>query len=383
MCEASKYPRRYSERFPYTQEILQILKSPKYELEYSPQDLKGIDYHLKLERYLFKNVLDFTTNSITFTYCEKEHNSYNYPSIYIEDLATAFNSDIVFSSVTQKAEVLFPSEQAPKPSLMGRKQHYSLTELALFKLCPKLYYHWESSNNESAYLSKIQLKFYFEAILFCDLFDRFMAYNLENRKVYQKESNEYQAIIKSLWNDCAKYHSQYFSFFNEYEKQDTYRNIIQKVCSSVENSIQYVKGQRYTIISYSNKEYCGSDYTLTVEHDNRFVDYDYKRWRMSQNSTYLHFLVLKTTDGKSEIKHYSEMIDALDRNDPNEDRINLVSRIIAKINIQFDSGRFIHDGVARTDALVSEISDYNFANAKAMSSEYCRYCRYSETCLGI
>lgn len=120
-----------------------------------------------------------------------------------------------------------------------------------------------------------------------------------------------------------------------------------------------------------------------MEHDNRFVDYDKKTWRMSQNSTYIHFLVLKTSDNKSELKHYADMITALDNNDPNEDRINLVSRIIAKINIQFDSKRYANDGIARTDALVDEICNYNFARAATMPSKYCTYCRYSETCVGI
>jgi len=76
------------------------------------------------------------------------------------------------------------------------------------------------------------------------------------------------------------------------------------------------------------------------------------------------------------------MIKALDDNSPNEDRINLTSRIIAKINIQFDSNRFAADGVSRTDALVDELLQYDFSNAAAMPSNYCSYCRFNDVCAG-
>ena len=103
---------------------------------------------------------------------------------------------------------------------------------------------------------------------------------------------------------------------------------------------------------------------------------------MSQSTSYIEFLVMKTDNHRSQLVHYKDMIDALDRNDSNEDRINLVSRILAKINIQFDSKRFVSDGIKRTDALVDEITHYNFAQAEAIESNYCSYCRYNDFCLG-
>ena len=91
---------------------------------------------------------------------------------------------------------------------------------------------------------------------------------------------------------------------------------------------------------------------------------------MSQNGTYLEFLIMKTSEGKSKLVHYKDMIDALDRNDENEDRINLTARIISKINIQFDSKRFAGDGIKRTDALVHEVNNYDFSKAEAMKKEF-------------
>lgn len=382
MCEASKYPRRYMERFPYTPELLKILKSDQYGMNFVPQDLKGDDYHLQLERYLFKNTLDFTTDSITFTYSEKENDSANRPSIFIEDIVTAFDSEIPYLTDTQLDSDIQPWDEIVHQSFMDKKSRYSLTELATFKLCPRLYFHTEIDENKGVYLNKHQLRFYFEAILFCDLFERFMQYNLDNKMVYCKGFNGHHDILHALWPNCIEFHKPFFEFFSEYEKQDVYRNVLHKVCSSLESSIQYITGEHYTILSYNSKDYKGAGYILTIEHDNRFVDYDKKTWRMSQNSTYLHFLVLKTTDSKTELKHYADMIQALNENDTNEDRINLMSRIIAKINIQFDSGRFVQDGIARTDDLVNEVCTYNFAKGTVMPSNYCTYCRYSETCVG-
>ena len=103
---------------------------------------------------------------------------------------------------------------------------------------------------------------------------------------------------------------------------------------------------------------------------------------MSQNKTYIEFLVLKTSDRSSELVHYKDMIKALDEAEGQEDRVNLISRIIAKINIQFDSKRFAADGLKRTDGLVEEIESFDFAGANAMPSNYCTYCRLNDVCIG-
>lgn len=380
MCESGKYPRQYAETFPYSPEIVRILSRPKYGISLSIQDLRGIDYHLKLEKYLFKNVLDFTSDDITFTYCEKEYGTYNKPSIYLEDIASLFNSEIPQDEDETKTERRFSYVETTKKLRLPCKEEYSLTELATFKLCPRLYYHINVDEIRGVYLSKIQLKFYFEAILYCDLFRRFMDYNLQNKKVYKKNDPEYKRVMAGLWRDCISFNKPFFSFLSSYELKDTERNVFRKAYGFIDNAMQYIKGGTYTVINYNEKRYKGNGYTLLVEHDNRIVDYEKKTWRMSQNNIYLEFLVLKTDDNKSELVHYADMIKALDECNPNEDRVNLVSRIIAKINIQFDSKRFAGDGIKRTDELVQEICEYNFLKAVASESNFCTYCRYNETC---
>lgn len=77
------------------------MKNPKYGIERKPAQIHGLDYHLRLEQYLFKNVLDFTTDELIISYTEKEDNQINKPSIYIEDIASIFDCDIeeLFTSV--------------------------------------------------------------------------------------------------------------------------------------------------------------------------------------------------------------------------------------------------------------------------------------------
>lgn len=383
MCEADKYPRRYFDRFPFTTDNIKILQDPKYGIEITPFEVKGLDYHLELERYLFKNVLDFTEEQLIITYCEKENGNHFKPSIFAVDVAAAFGIDITYIGFDAIVNSVTPKFTQDIPNCyIKRKPEYTLTELAIFKLCPRLYYHRQTDENAGVYLSRLQLKFYMEAVLYCDLLRRFMEYNLENKKVYQKNSNEYEGIIASLFKASCTDNVKYFSFFTQYEIEDAIRNVSGKVKGFIENANKNLKSNTYTIISYQNKRYSGNGYKLIIEHDNRVVDYDLKTWRMSQNSTYLEFLVLKTSDNKSEITHYADMIKALDENNPNEDRINLISRIIAKINIQFDSKRFAGDGIKRTDELVNQICGYDFSKAAVMESEYCNYCRLNDVCMG-
>lgn len=382
MCEADKYPRPYREVFPYTHDICSVLSDEKFGINSLPAEKFGLDYHLKLERYLLKNVLDFTQDELIITFSEKETNNTRGISVFVENIATAFNSNIVYEKPEIEADNVLNSFTDNKtPFSFKRKNSYTLSELAIFKLCPKAYYH-RQTDDSSVYLSKLQMRFYAEAIMYCDLFRRFMDYNLQNKKVYQKNDNSYISTVKNLHKESIEENARLFSFFSQYEMTDTARNVYNKIISFIENSKQYLKGNTYTVISYSDSYYQGDGYEVVVEHDNRVVDYDKKTWRMSQNNTYLEFLVLKTSDRKSELVHYKDMIKALDENNSNEDRINLVSRIIAKINIQFDSKRFANDGIERTNALVNEITQYDFSNAQPMPSNYCSYCRLNDVCLG-
>ena len=381
MAETEKYPRHYHEKFPFSRDIITILSEPKYGIGIRTGEVRGLDYHLKLERYLFKNVLDFTTESLTITSSEKEGNHHNDESIYVKDIISAFGEEVRQCNKSTESSAESGFNFTTKPVKLAAQKRFRLTDLAIFKLCPKLYYHCAAENNKGVYLNDFQLRFYAEAVLFCEIFNRFVNRNLEQKAVFQIKDSSYRRIIEQVAETAFEEHLCNFDFMSQYEMNDLKRNVVEKIVRFVENGKQYVKGQEFTLIPYSDKIYGGDGYELVIEHDNRYVDYTNRTYRMSQNSTYLEFLVMKTTDGKSQLIHYKDMIDALDRNDENEDRINLVARIISKINIQFDSKRFAGDGIKRTDELVKEINDYDFSDAKAMSSNYCSYCRLKDICM--
>jgi len=152
MCEADKYPRPYREVFPYTHDICAILSDEKFGINSLPTQKFGLDYHIKLERYLLKNVLDFTQDELIITFSEKESNSTRGVSVFAENIATAFNSNIVYDKPEIETDNLSNSFQNAKtPLYFKRKDTYTLSELAIFKLCPKAYYHREL-DNASVYL---------------------------------------------------------------------------------------------------------------------------------------------------------------------------------------------------------------------------------------
>lgn len=382
MCEAGKYPRPYIEKFPYTTDMCEILSKEKYGINAVPSNRFGLKYHLNLERYLLKNVLDFVSDELIITHTEKESGVGNTISLFAKNLAVLFNTEIPFETNKQEEyEEKVYNQNEMNPLFFPRKDNYTITELAIFKLCPRLYYHRQTEKN-SCFISHLHIHFYAEAVMYCDLLRRFMDYNLQNKAVYSDSENQYLSIIDKLHKECIDENKIFFDFLSDYELSDISKNVMSKLLLYIENSKQYIKGHTFTLIDYKNSVYTGAGYTVTVEHDNRFVDYENKSWRMNHSGSYIEFLVMKTNDHKSRLIHYKDMIEALNRNDSNEDRINLTARILSKINIQFDSKRFATDGIKRTNALVDEITQYNFANATSMPSNYCTYCRYNEFCLG-
>lgn len=82
-----------------------------------------------------------------------------------------------------------------KPIHIPKKDNYTVTELAIFKLCPRMYYHRQTEEN-SCFTSRLQLHFYAEAIMYCDLLRRFIDYNGYLKR--RKSSNENIIVTMSF-----------------------------------------------------------------------------------------------------------------------------------------------------------------------------------------
>ncbi len=382
-CESSQYPKRYTESFPFTKNVIEILKSEKYGITVIPASIVGLEYHLMIENYLFKNAIDFTTEKLIITLSENENGFKNQPSVYVEDIYTTFDEDIIYTKPevqTDEYELPHSNRKIPEAKLKNRK-FYTLTELGTYKLCPKLYFYMKHSafKNQVAFFSRFQLRFYMEAVLYCDLFNRFKAYNKNFRKVYSTHDNEYYYVILGLFEDTCEENIKYFSFFSNYELKDIKESVLNKVVGFFCNNIIKSKetSSYFTIYDVPHSIYKGNDYDLVVEYD---TSIRIKKPRISQNSLYTEFLVLKTGEKTEDIVHYAQMIEALDKNEEHCDRINLVMRIIGKINIQFDSVRFANDGIKRTNELTRQIREQNFRNIKPMKGKYCIYCKMNDVC---
>ncbi|MDD2476698.1 MAG: hypothetical protein PHI32_12415 [Dysgonamonadaceae bacterium] len=102
---------------------------------------------MELEGYLFKNVLDFTNDKLTITYCEKDNGSYHKPSIYVKDIASIFGTDILEKNHHSFADNIIADFCNSDCINLPVKNSYTLTELATFKLCPRLYYHQQVDHN--------------------------------------------------------------------------------------------------------------------------------------------------------------------------------------------------------------------------------------------
>ena len=311
MNKADNYPRIYRKDFPFNnKEILEILTLPKYKICRKPANINGLESHLKLEQYLFKNLLDFTDEELIITMTEKEDQKRLIPSIYIQDIWTIFGYENKWvSSVINDRKVNLDFNVKRMPSNQFKtKDKYSLNELATFKMCPRLYYYMNGSM-PLFYYTKHQFQFYFIAVLFSQTLNEFKKYNRLNKKVYRVPGNDAINICNDIFSHVYTEHIPIFYIFSNYE--------------------------------------------LTLDYDTKVFDMDNNTNRISQNAICIDFLVLKTTDNeKKPLKHYNDMVRCLNNNEAGCDRVNLVMKITGKINIQFDSVRFANDGIKRTDELV-------------------------------
>lgn len=384
MLESNKYPRKYSESFPFTPEILSILKDDRYGIKVKPSHIHGLDYHLKLEQYLFKNVLDFTTEEIIITHTEKEDSNINKPSIYIEDITSIFDLDIKecyqSNDISSNVMLIFDGEQI-KPLNLDPKDAYTSLDLAIYLLCPRLYFHLnlENQNNHISYTSRFQLRLYAEAILYQSLMEQFKLYNQVNKKNYSVHENEYYYTLKSLLDIATKDIVKYFSFFSDYDIKDIKNGAMKKALFFIKsNVINFGKHNCFTILNTNPTTVSVSDFGLTVGNDT-LVRGD-KGEAYYQTSIYLEFLVLKTLTQKTDQNEIDEIIEALKNSNEETDRINLTLRLIQRINLGIKHGSIRYKECCKN--IINEIIKMDYHKARMMQSKFCMYCKIGEICKG-
>lgn len=155
MAENDKYPRPLKMDFPFSQDIIEIME--KFRICERPMEIHDEDYHLDLERYLFKNVLDFTGERIYFTYTQSDRKKELGPSVFLEDLTSIVCKDI--EALSKKAPNFFEvkgdhvnvhdRELLPLESI---EEGRGPVDVVLYDYCRKLFYY-KNFCNDGKYLS--------------------------------------------------------------------------------------------------------------------------------------------------------------------------------------------------------------------------------------
>lgn len=386
MLESDKYPRKYKYEFPFTVEILQIMDEAAYGINKHPAEIHGVDYHLKLEQYLFKNVLDFTKEKLFISYTEKEDKNTNKPSIFIEDIVSMFDTNIEDLYVPNELSSNINSEfniNTNKSINLPKKSSYLISEIGTFKLCPRLYFHLHYNNQDKhiTYINRFQLRFYCEAVLYCFLLDRFKEYNEANHMIYSSHNDEYYFVLKSLLEESYSQVIKYFNFLKEYEIKDIKIRVLNKAVNFITSTvINYSKFNEFRVVNCNCKSQSNSNYKYKFEFENDILITNFTNSipRRYQNNRYLDFTVQKTGEeiNSDSIKDMTRIIECLDSNNSNIDRINLLSSLIHQFNVYFKSNYMsaikIAESIEVTDFLQSEIK----------KSGFCQYCMLSEICKG-
>lgn len=349
---------------------------------------KDLELHLNLEKYLFKNVIYFTTEKIYYT-CSKDcvNEDYCFPS-YVSDIINLLDNSFKFSSnnLLEDKENTKYIENISK-IYVNSKQTYTLKELVTFQLCPKMYYHLYIQKYLLSYTSKNQLRLYAEAIMYSDCLARFMSYNYENKKWYYANSNEVEKVINKILDETGKNNLIYFNFLSIPEALQITKRVRSRILHIINDYIiDKLNYKKYTIVKSKAKKYTCNNFDVLMEYDTAIFSDQKNSRKIDQNNIYIDFLTLKSTPIEIKEKHYKKMKQLLNSQSRLIDRIFFVNRMISKINVQFDSGieRFIHgnDGaLERVNDLHKDIISADFSKDISKPSNFCDYCILNSICM--
>jgi len=205
MAENDKYPRPLKRDFPFSQDMIEIME--KHGICEKPMEMHDEDYHLKLERYLFKNVLDFTGERIYFTYSQREGEKELGPSVFLEDLTSILGREgMDIDSLSVKAESTL--------DVKGKLGSVDVGELVVFegslnkkeepidrlfyKYCKKLFYYRNfcEDGKHLCFFNDYQLSFY--ASWFCFSYCLREHGERYKNKVYTVHDDEYYSDLEKF-----------------------------------------------------------------------------------------------------------------------------------------------------------------------------------------
>lgn len=387
MLEEDKYPRPYRVNFPYSENIIEILENPKYEIEHRPSFIKTLDYHIRLEKYLFLNVLDITKQQMIITQTEEENGKDLRNSIYVEDIFSMFKQDIKYTKL-KEAQTKVEENYNPIKNVnmeYSDKEPVRLTDLCSYFLCPKLYYYISNGKfaNEISYDNEWKLNIFIPSLIFYKTMYKLGMLGKQNKTIYSLNNTKLIDTIEACLNEAMVEELAHFDFISNYDKKDIKNRAEIQINSFIERNI-YGKDILNFCFDLSNAEKIkvvnemGKEITIEIDSCLKIINAQNGYSMNYDISSQLDFLVKGAGGDTYDLAHFKEIFEKLSEKNPYDDRMALINFMFFKINVQLNSPKYRQDGLQRLKELsryIMKQTDNNY-----IPSSYCRYCKFEGIC---
>lgn len=386
MVEEDKYPRPYKVSFPFSDNILEILENPKYEIEHKPSFIKTLDYHMRLEKFLFLNILDITKEQMIITQTEEENGKDLSNSIYIEDIFSMFKQDIKYKKLK---EVIQKNECTYTP-VMSVKMNYKddrpikLSDLLSYFICPKIYYYITNKqlDNEISYSDEWKLNIFIPALVFYKTLYKLGLEGKRSKQVYSLNDDRFISTLDNCFDEALKEELPKFDFLSNYEIKDIKTRTEGQLIQFIKRNI-YERGIVFFSFDLTNTETfkiitkLGDEKNITI--DSCLKIYMPNGYPMNYDiSSQMDFLVRSAGGEITQSPHFDDLLAQILERNPTDDRIAMVAFMFFKLNVQLNSTRYRKDGIERLKTLITYITKQTDSNY--IPSSYCRYCKFESVC---
>lgn len=371
MFEDNKYPSILKRCFPYTTNIVSILKKLNIEMPKNQQ----MNYYLKMSRHIFKNIFSFTENELKFTYINFEDGMAVGVSTYAYDIFKTAGKKLSF----KKREFLTNARLGDRDNrlldLTINKAY--LNELFYRNLCAKLFYYYAKFKNLIFYSNEFLLTFYAKALLFYEFFVNLSLLGKE----YTLSGREFGLNVESIFRRTFDKVLKFFYFFNENTMKDIEVMTKKRIKDFINSHIRYgnFAAAHFKLEMGKEKEIVFSNTIIKVRQTLVLVDLSNGKRTEFDISKSLDFLVSRSGGQKYSFIHYDEISDKLLNSSRLDDKMALVNYASFKVNTQLNNNRFREDGLKRVKSLVL-FANESISNSGGNVSSFCGFCPLSNMC---
>ena len=373
MFEDNKYPRILKLDFPYTDNIVEIIKKIGLNLQKNQE----MAYHLKMSRHIFKNVFGFVNKKITFTYTAKENGTDIGLSIYANDIFKTLGKTITYKPINKqkKQERITHRELIFKDTKI---KEVKLNELLGRLMCPKLFYYTTNLGDQICYKDEFLLNFYAKALITNRVFVNLakMGRDYELNSVFDSE-------IERVFNISFSEIMKYFDLFSENAVKDIMITSKKSVNDFIDLHIKQGKfAAKHFKFKPGKEKRVKGRFAVVARPTLILVNLDNGKETEFDISKNLDYLVASCGGKKHNFQHFDEIMERLEVGTKLDDKMALVNFASFKVNTQLNNAKYYQDGVERINTLVNDTPN-SFSNMNERVSSFCRFCKMKGTCKGV